>query len=212
MKNFVSIALLACFACACVGSSAKIISLNPEAATPNLIAILPADNESNDLSASATFGKAAAEMILGLGGVPIASPGQENKLHDMGIGDGGQLGAYDPNQIASALGVDGLLYARIHNFREMNIGFYSKKIVSATMRLVDKNGNLVWKISGESYTRGFSFTPAGAAQSLAEDAVFGQLEKTINIRLLAQARQMTMSMLRKLPQWSADGQKSEEGN
>ena len=208
MKNLLklaAIAPLAALTSACIGGADTVRYMKDKAPLPNLVAIVPPVNNSSDGAAPDTIRRAASEMLLGLGMIPVASPAQDEQLYGTGEGDHA-LASLDPKTIAKALGVDGLLYM-IEQFHDINAVVYAERVVGATMKL-DKNGDKVWEIQGTGYNRSVSASPtdwalnAGKMVSHATHIdVQGRLERMLNIHLLDEAQMMCGFMSPHLPSW-----------
>ncbi len=196
---------LAAILTACHGGTGKVYYMKEKAPLPNFVAVLPPDNESNDMAAADTVRRVASEMLLGLGMLPVTTAGDDEILRKLGITDGGQLRSVPPQKLAKALGVDGLLYSTVKTFNEVNIVVYFQRIVAAQMKLLDKDGNKIWEILGKGFNRQVNVSPSSMIQEAAKVAVAkvitSQLEKMLNIHLLQEAQQMTAGMTPKLPQW-----------
>lgn len=210
MKNLLKIAAivpLAAATSACIGGANTVRYMKDKAPVPSLVAIMPPTNNSSDGAAPDTVRRAASEMLLGLGMVPVVSPAQDEQLYGSGEGEHA-LAELEPKKIAKALGVDGLLYITIDQFHDLNAVVYAERVVGATMKLLDKNGDKVWEIAGTGYNRSVSASPtdwalnAGKMVSNASHIdVQGRLERMLNIHLLDEAQMMCGFMSPNLPSW-----------
>ena len=194
------------FLTACTGGRANLIYRAPQADIPYMVAVLPAANQSTDLAAPDTMKRVDSELLLELGMLPVAGLAQDKQLREkLGITDGGQLGAVKPNQIAEALGVDGLLYTTIEEFNEINLGLYMKKSVQAKLKLVDAQGQSLWEVEANAFSQDATITPTGiamaAAKGLANQVVGQQFEKMLKVHLLEEAQKMAGKMRQELPDW-----------
>jgi hypothetical protein len=172
---------------------------------PHLIAVLPADNQSNDMAAPDTMKRVDSEILTYMGMMPIAGLEQDKQLRDMGITDGGQLRAFKPQDIAAKLGVDGLLYTVVENFNDINVGVYIRRIVEVKLKLVDAKGNVLWDLHAEGKTQEFNISPTSMAQAAVQGAISNvvgsQLEKMLKIHLLVEAQKAAAKVTRSIPTW-----------
>jgi hypothetical protein len=69
----------------------------------------------------------------------------------LGITDGGQLRAVTPQKLASVLGVDGLLYGEIEDYKYRKIGTYANRLADVRLTLVDpQTGRALWEAERRS--------------------------------------------------------------
>ena len=164
------------------------------------VAILPFDNESNDIN--------APEMMQSLVYWALRpSPYRlldiktvNEKLATVGIVDGGQLPALNPMKIATDFGVQALLYGYITDFGYVNVGFYVSRKVGLELKMVDgKTGQTLWENSGSVALRNFTLDQNEAGKQLAKGLAEQFVEKLFNSPLEGEAKQATIKALRTLP-------------
>jgi len=197
----------AVFASGCIGGSPKVTYLKDRAQVPHFVAILPPDNKTSDSAAPDTVRRASAEMLLGLGMIPVSSPAQDAQIMEV-LGEGKPLNEIPPQTLADKLGVDGLLYATITQFHDFNAIVVAEREVAATLKLLDRMGNKVWEIEGTGYNRQFDVNPTDWAMNAGKLAtksvgldIGGMLEKALHVHLLNETQMMTGFMSPLLPSW-----------
>lgn len=153
----------------CAGKQIK--NVRQDFIAPDIIVMLPPDNQSVDLTAPKAVIGALASSMIGLGYFPIYTPAQEAALRDMGITDGGQLRAFKLADISSRLGVDGVVKSEILDFGKVNIGFYIQGKVASHLSLHDAVGDMLWEADAK-------YTEAKMTLSLAEAIASGAGELT----------------------------------
>jgi len=96
---------------------------------PSKLVVLPFDNETSDL----TGPELVRGMVAGrVGGAGYESPGLaavDSTLKEMGITDGGQLGAVSTEALGRAFDTDGLLFGSLEEFTYQNIGVLRRRLV-----------------------------------------------------------------------------------
>jgi len=107
----------------------------------DIIAILPFDNNSNDITAETLLRDLVAKGFERKGFVVIKNEIVDEKLKTIGISDGGQLKAVNPGAISELLGVRYLLYGTINDFKLQNIGYIVKKKVELEVKIIDTQNN-----------------------------------------------------------------------
>ncbi len=164
------------------------------------VAILPFDNNSNDIN--------APEMMQSLVYWALrASPYRlvdikttNEKLASVGIVDGGQLPALDPVKIATDFGVQALIYGSITDFGYVNVGFYTSRKVGLDLKMVDgKTGQTLWENSASAAFRNLTLDKDEAGKQLAKGLAEQFVEKLFNSPLEGEAKQATINTLRTLP-------------
>lgn len=198
---------LASLASGCIGGSNQVKYMKEKPSVPHFVAILPPTNRTSDHAAPDTMRRAAAEMLLGLGIIPVVSPAQESQMLDL-MASGENVVEMEPKKVADALGVDGLLYITINQFNDINAVVYAQRVVGATLKLLDREGVRIWEIEGTGYNRSVNVSPGAmamnAGKALTQAAkldVVGQVEKMLNVHLLAESQMMAGFMSPKLPVW-----------
>ena len=175
------------------------------------VAVLPFDNESNELDAPDILQRLVHLALLNTPYRPLDIDFVNKKLADAGITDGGQLAAVDPVLLGKDLGVHALLFGNVESFGYTNIGFYVQRKVTLELRLVDvATGETLWENNATAALRQLHLDPDEAKRAfvggLAEQAV----EKMFNSPLEAEARQATVKALRTLPGFKFAGFPNDE--
>jgi hypothetical protein len=170
------------------------------------IAILPFDNESNDLNAPDIM-QQLVSMALQNSPYRISDIQAVNdKLASVGIVDGGQLPAVDPVKLGKDLGVQALLYGNVESFNYTNIGFYMQRKVNLELKLVDvATGNTLWENNGSHAARQVHLDKNEAGRAFAKGLAEQTVEKLFNSPLEEEAKLATIQALRKLPGFQFSG-------
>jgi len=114
---------------------------------PETLAILPFTNETNDIEAPGLVRKFLVEILPEYGYAFSNSEKIDSILKEnFGITDGGQLGSVSPEKLGQALLADGLLYGNVLSFQDLPLGYFRKRTVKITLKIVDsKTGRLLWE-------------------------------------------------------------------
>lgn len=198
MKYFVS-ALVVVFLIGC-----KIEPSKPPLV--QTIAILPFDNESNDVNAADIMQRltylALKPSVYQVMDIEVVN----KKLADVGIVDGGQLPALDPTKMGKDFGVQALLYGSVASFDYTNIGYFLQRKVTLDLKLVDvATGQTLWENSGTGATRQVHLDSNEAKQALATGLADQLADKIFKTPLEEEARLATIQALAKLPGFSFTG-------
>lgn len=170
------------------------------------VAILPFDNETNDISAD-TIMQTYVYMALKQTSYRVTDIKETNeKLSKAGIVDGGQLPALDPVKIAQDMGVQALMYGYVESFGYKNIGFYVERKVRLGLRLVDGNtGGVLWENTQSIATRKITFDSKEAGDNFAQGMSDQLVDKLFNSPLEEEARGTTVKTLSTLPGFQFNG-------
>lgn len=115
----------------------------------SLVAVLPFNNASTDISAEKFLRDMVSKKFLEKGWSIIPNDTVDEKLMEMGISDGGQLAAFKYQDLSSKLGARILCYGYIEDFKFQNLGYIVKKKVSLNIKLIDAfSGELLLETSG----------------------------------------------------------------
>lgn len=179
----------------CAG--AKVNYVKPDFSAPDFVAMLPADNHSNDMTAPRSMIGAVASGLIGLGYFPISSPVQDEALREMGLTDGGQLNAFELSDIADKLGIEGLVKTQINNFTKVNIGFYISPNVKGTISLYDASGERLWEITSKWTKKQITLNPADALAAGLSELGGTLVSKIFKTHLVKESQIMAGIMVQK---------------
>lgn len=153
-------------------------------ANPNnpvaVVAVLPMVNNTNDLDGPVFVRTAVNEMVPDRYYETISIEQIDQVLKDsMGITLGGQLdftnpgtGAPSPQEIGKLLGVDGLFYGTLVEFKQVITGFYNSKKVKARFKLINaKTGEIMWENEAEESRSEVNLSISGAAEAAIKKVV-----------------------------------------
>ena len=182
------------------GCSASKVYVAPEYVSSGKVAVLPMDNESNDLDGPA-FIRTLILQGLARRGFRVLPPQQiDEQLKVQGFTDGGQLRATTPQKIGEWTGADTLLYSTLEDFDYINIGFYAQRRVKIFSRLVDaKTGTKLWEAEREGTTRVVVADKKQAEQQFAVQLAAKAVEKMTHLPLQFESRMAVERLLNTLP-------------
>ncbi|HAH31060.1 MAG TPA: hypothetical protein DCL44_01965 [Elusimicrobia bacterium] len=113
---------------------------------PSTIALLPLSNQSLNLRAPELLRELLDTYLSAANFNLMDVKEADEKLHGIGITEGGQLQSAAPRKLADLLEADALLYGDIETFNNANIGVYAGRTVKVRMWLVDaKTGATLWE-------------------------------------------------------------------
>ena len=193
------------FAAACLSACAatgEVAYRSPDLleALPQRVAVLPFDNESLSFDAPDVLRRMVSERLGGAGPGVLSISEVDERLHEMGVTDGGQLGAFSPSEIGKALGVDGLLYGSVEEFVYQNVGFFRKREVRLRLRLVAAaDGVRLWQDIGEDANIHITLSKKDAGRSFLEGVIEQAAEKLLKIPLQKEAERAVEDVLSKYP-------------
>ncbi|MFA5779936.1 MAG: GNA1162 family protein [Elusimicrobiota bacterium] len=134
---------------------------------PEKIAVLPFNNQSVDLDAPVIMRYLFNKRLSAVGYNTISLSEIDEKLHEMGITDGGQLPTTTPKELGEKLNVDGLIYGDVIEFKYTTLGFYYARTVQSNFKLFDsKNEKLLWEDERKVSNIKFEFREIGKAFAL----------------------------------------------
>jgi hypothetical protein len=167
---------------------------------PAQVAVLPLDNQTNDLDGPEMVRQLMQQYLPQRGYDTIPLEEIDEKLRSIGITDGGQLGAVKFDAVGTALGVDGLIYGQLIDFDEINIGVYSQKKVQAQFTLISaETGEKLWEDVRAVTTRDFALNADDAKRAFARSIAEKAVTKMLKIHLKAEAEECVIRILSTIP-------------
>lgn len=114
------------------------------------IAVLPMSNQTNDLKGPDVARTLFHERLSRRGYALAPLEEVDARLRtELGITDGGQLGAVTPEKLGAALGVNAVVMGTLHEFGMVNIGFAVRRRVKVEFAMLEtKTGRERWRGSG----------------------------------------------------------------
>ena len=196
MRRFGWLACLA-LAAGCATSKAFVA---PEYVSSGKIAVLPMDNQTNDLDGPVFIRKLIYEGLAARGFQVLPTGPIDDQLKANGFTDGGQLRATTPQKIAEWTGADTLVYATLENFDYIILGYYAQRRVKTLARLVDgKTGNKLWEAEGDASTRAIATNTKQAEQLSAVQLAIKFAEKLGHVPLRKESQLAVARLLNTLP-------------
>jgi hypothetical protein len=164
------------------------------------IAVLPFDNESNDVNAADVMQR-LTYLALKPSVYQVSDLDEINKkLADVGIVDGGQLPVIDPVKLGKDIGVQALMYGNVESFNYTNVGYFLQRKVTLELKLVDVGtGQTLWENSGTGATRQVHVDPQEAKNAFAAGLASQLADKMFDTPLEEEARLATIRALETLP-------------
>ena len=167
---------------------------------PVTVAVLPFNNLTNDLDGPVYVRKIFSERLKYKGYIVKPLDETDDILRGIGITDGGQLSAFKPEKIGEALNVDGLFYCDLLEFSYITVGFYNKRAVSASFKLLDaKNGNLLWHDEKKVSRTDVALSSQEALKAFKDHIIEKTVEKTLKIPLREEVKELVNRVLLTLP-------------
>lgn len=174
------------FAC---GPKAKFVKMDNLWTPPKNVAVLPFENFSNDTEGPNLVRLLFIQQLINKGFNPQNFEETDKILRDLGITDGGQLNSISSIELVKNLGVDGLFYGKLLNFK-YSVGILkTTRNVKLNVKLIDGwRNDLYWESEQEHDE---SKSRLGAIMSLnlkeiAEDAI-KDIGKDLLVKGLSQA-------------------------
>jgi hypothetical protein len=164
------------------------------------VAVLPFDNESNDVEAPEIM-QSLVYWALKPSPYRVSDVKDTNAfLAEKGVVDGGQLPVLDPVKIGKDLGVQALLYGYISDFGYINIGFYRSRKVGLSLKMVDvANGQVLWENSGSTNNAKFTVDSKEAGKEFVKGVGDQLADKLFKSPLEEEAKLTVAKALRSLP-------------
>ncbi|MFH2203775.1 MAG: GNA1162 family protein [Elusimicrobiota bacterium] len=193
-------AVLALLSAGCAGSPERYSAPDFPAAVPGTVAVLPFDNESMSFQAQHVLRALVSERLGALGYGVLPGAEVDEKLHALGLTDGGQLGAYAPEKLGAALETDGLMYGIVEEFTYQNVGFFRKREVRLRLKLVHASrGARLWEnVESESRVK-VALSKERAGRSFIEGIVEQAAEGMLHTALQDEADRAVRRVLRNYP-------------
>ncbi len=192
--------LLALFFAALAGCAAAApSSVRHTSPFPSAIALLPFENQSLDLRAPEILRELLDTYLSASRFNIIDVKEAEEKLHGLGISEGGQLNAVTPQKLGSLLEADALLYGEIETFNNANIGVYASRTVKVTLRLVDaKTGATLWETGKSKVNSQLGLSKAAAKDILLKGYANKAVENIADNPLYPESEDVARQLVREL--------------
>jgi hypothetical protein len=186
-----------------------LVGCEPPPVLPPLVetvAVLPFDNESNNLDAPDILQKLVFEALKDSPYKSLEIDAVNGKLEKVGIVDGGQLAIVDPTKLGKDLGVQALIFGYVENFDYTNIGFYLQRKVKLDLKMVDvQTGATLWEGSGTGMQPQVFLNKDEAKKAFLEGVAKQTIDKIAKSPLDAEAKTAVENALRKLPGFKFHG-------
>lgn len=168
---------------------------------PNKIAVLPMNNQSNDMRGPEYVRQEFVRHLHSRGYEVLPIDATDEILRTkFGITDGGQLNSVTPEKIGSALDVDAVIYGELIDFKFLNVGFYQNRLVEANFKMVEtKSGQPLWEDQRRSSKKELQTSLRGAADALAKGVAERAVGNVLNIPLQEQVQSVVRMALSTLP-------------
>ncbi|MBI4689161.1 MAG: DUF799 family lipoprotein [Nitrospirae bacterium] len=179
----------------------------PDTKNPvKLVAVLPMVNNTNDLDGPVFVREAFDKIVPARFYETMPFENIDEALRDkMGITLGGQLdcsnpgaGAPSPQEVGKLLGVDGLFYGTLIEFKQLITGFYNNRKVKAKFKLVNvKTGEVIWENEAAESSSDFNITPLAAIKAAATTVAESAIKKALKVNPLGKETNAVVSKLKK---------------
>jgi len=172
----------------------------PEYVSAGKVALLPLDNESNDLDGPPFVRNLIFQGLAARGFQVLPLEPLDAALKLQGFTDGGQLRAVTPAKIGEWTGCDTILFSTLVNFDYINVGFYAQRRVTIFSRLVDaKTGVKLWEAEREGTTRVVVADKKQAERQFEVQMAVKAVEKMTHLPLQVESRIAVERLLGTLP-------------
>ncbi|MDD5210092.1 MAG: DUF799 family lipoprotein [Elusimicrobiales bacterium] len=170
-----------------------------EAPFPSTIALLPFENQSLDLRAPELF-RDLLDTYLSAANFNLADVKEtEEKVHSLGISEGGQLNSVTPQRLAGLLGTEALLYGEIETFNYSNVGVYAERMVKVKLRLVDgRTGETLWETEKSKGNSQVGLSKSAAKSVLLSGYANKAVENITNSPLAPESEDVVRLLVREL--------------
>lgn len=186
--------------CGCAANVVRYRAPDFPGGVPGTIAVLPFDNETMSFAAPSILRAMVAERLGGFGYRIVPEEDVDQKLHAMGVTDGGQLGAFSPGEIGEKVGAPGLMYGSVEEFVYQNVGFFRKREVRLRLKFVHaERGERLWEDVGAEARIHVALNKKEAGRSFLEGVIEQAAEKLLNIPLEQESRLAVEQVLSKYP-------------
>lgn len=175
------------------------------------VAVLPFDNETNDLNAPDLLQKLVYEALSCSVYKPLNIEEINKKLESVGLVDGGQLAIVDPNKLGKDLGVQALIFGYVENFDYTNVGFYAQRKVKLSLKMVDvATSAILWEAGGTGLQPRIATNKEEAKQVFIEGLAQQVVDKVVRSPLHEEAERAVQNALKSLPGFQFHGFKSKK--
>ena len=131
----------------------------------------------------------------------IAAEAPDRRLDGIGITDGGQLGAVQPQKLGEVLGVQALLYGELLQFGYTNLGVFNKRVVEVHLVLVEAaTGRKLWEGTKKETTSKVGLNADAIKENLVTGLVEKYAETLLRNPLRPEAETVVQSLMRSLNQ------------
>lgn len=162
-------------------------------------AVLPFDSEAMDLESYERPREAVRAWLEAARYKVIPSTGLDESLRDAGVTQGGQLNAFSPKELAAHTGARWLVYGKVHEFKQTNLGVYVHPKVEYSVRIVDGKTGMTAHSSTFQGGRKHLINPIDGAVLFVVGRVFSHVRKMKGTQLAAESFEAAEKHLETLP-------------
>lgn len=166
---------------------------------PLKLAVLPFENQTNDLEAGYLFRELFNDRLEKQGYRTVGLNEVDERLLETGISDGGQLASISNEEISKTLGVENLVYGTLVKCQYITIGIYKKKEVHGNVRIY-AGGKLIWEDEASKSEKEFNLNPAkGLKEQLGEKLKEKALQRFIGHPFYQHIKSIVTDIVSTLP-------------
>ncbi|MBI4054549.1 MAG: DUF799 family lipoprotein [Elusimicrobia bacterium] len=181
----------------------KARSVSPPLVSVSKVAVLPFSNQSLDLTAPELLRRLVQKAVAERGYAAVSLEEVDLRLKDLGITQGGQLKAVEPQELGRVLEVEGLLYGEVEEFEDQNLGFFQKRSVRLRLRLLSgATGESLWEEVRDSGKTELHTSSRQARQAFAERLAARWAENLMKHPLAGPSREVVEKLMRQFPRRS----------
>ena len=180
----------------CAAPPARIAHPKP---FPARVALLPLANHSNSLAGPQLIRQLIHMRLTGGLYRPMSVDEVDRRLRELGVTDGGQLGAIPPARLGEALQADGLLIGEVLAFDRQTLGVMNKRAVEVRLRLVDPaTGATLWEATRRQANSKVGLSQDAIAENLAGGIAEKLVENVMHNPLRPESEDVVQSLMKEL--------------
>ncbi|MBU2567514.1 MAG: DUF799 family lipoprotein [Elusimicrobia bacterium] len=182
------------------GCALKPKFIAPNYGPPSTVAVLPFNNHTIDMDGPVLVRRVFSEKLRRRGYNVKPEEETDDILRKQGITDGGQLPSIKPAKLAEVLGVDGLFYGDLIEFKYVTLGFYNTRVVEANFKLIDGyTGEMLWEDQRKATKTKIALSSEDALEVFKDKLVEKTVDKMLRMPLKEETDLVIKRVISTLP-------------